>query len=156
MLPCQHRRIVPLFDDQYEYLCTHSDRPNPNPIFFEYDTRCTNCQLRQGSSQGSRPDLQAIERTLPASRHTPPTFHSDGSIEYQRSNSEPLDIDGYVRDSNNHWLFHPLWNECALRHAVAYFKAACGCVTIVSRCNNPQASEFGQRVSHKTCERCKQ
>ena len=105
-----------------------------------------------------RPDLAAIELTLPASTSNPtfqrPTFHDDGSIEYVKTEKEPLDIDGYVRDENNHWLFHPLWNKCALRHAVAYFKAACGCVTLVMRCNNPQSAEFGQRLAHTTCESC--
>ena len=124
---------------------------------------CQQCPLRQAITgepplPPPRPDLAAIELTLPASTSNRtfqrPTFHDDGSIEYPKGEKEPLDIDGYVRDSSDAWLFHPLWNKCALRHQVAFFKAACGCLSLVSRCNNPAAPEFAQRVSHTICESC--
>ena len=112
-----------------------------------------------------RPDLAAIALTLPiedpakVSERTfkPPIFHDDGSIEYPKGEKDwepPRDINGYVRDVRNKWLFHPLWPVCGLRHQMAFLKANCGCIDVVMRCNNPQASEFGQRIGHDTCIKC--
>jgi len=112
-----------------------------------------------------RPDLAAIALTLPVETpekiadrtFKPPTFHDDGSIEYPKGEKDwepPRDINGYVRDPDNKWLFHPLWPVCGLRHQMAFLKANCGCIDVVMRCNNPQAPEFGQRVAHDTCINC--
>ena len=112
-----------------------------------------------------RPDLAAIALTLPAVNpekaaertFKPPTFHPDGSIEYPRDKKDwepPRDINGYVRDPGNKWLFHPLWVPCQLRHQTAFMKANCGCIDVIMRCNNPQAPEFGQRLPHEACAKC--
>jgi hypothetical protein len=109
-----------------------------------------------------RPDLQAIETTLPAANPIKdatfrrPVFHTDGSIEYPKGPKDwepPQNIDGWVRDTNK-WKFLPLFLPCQLRHQSAFLKASCGCVNVISRCNNPQAPPFGQRVSHETCAAC--
>ena len=112
-----------------------------------------------------RPDLAAIALTLPAvspekaaeRTFKPPTFHPDGSIEYPKGEKDwepPRDINGYVRDPDNKWLFHPLWVPCQLRHQTAFMKANCGCIDVIMRCNNPQAPEFQQRLPHEACAKC--
>jgi len=112
-----------------------------------------------------RPDLVAIALTLPVEApekiadrtFKPPIFHDDGSIEYPKAEKDwepPRDINGYVRDPENKWLFHPLWPVCGLRHQMAFLKANCGCIDVVMRCNNPQSPEFGQRLGHETCIKC--
>jgi len=176
MKPCIMRYADTSPNGRVYQTCLHPDRDSR----YIPDGFCEVCQLRQETGTPPpppkpfiwtghtgplgptgptpsvpRPDLAAIELTLPAGTSNPtfqrPVFHADGSIEYPKGEKEPLDIDGYVRDG---WLFRPLWNKCAWRHQVAFFKAACGCVSLVSRCNNPQASEFAQRISHTTCESC--
>ncbi len=112
-----------------------------------------------------RPDLASIAMTLPvespekAAERTfkPPIFHDDGSIEYPKAEKDwepPRDINGYVRDPNNKWLFHPLWPVCGLRYQMAFLKANCGCIDVIMRCNNPQSPEFGARLAHETCAKC--
>ena len=110
-----------------------------------------------------RPDLAAIELTLPAASPNPdatfqrPVFHTDGSIEYPRKEGDweiPQNISGYTRDTSNNFLFHPLWPPCSLRHMTAFLKTNCGCISIVSRCASPQSPSFGQRVAHTDCESC--
>ena len=110
-----------------------------------------------------RPDLQAIQNTLPAVEpdpdrtFKPPIFGADGSIEYPKAEKDwepPRNINGYVRDPNNKWKFLPLWVPCALRHQMAFLKANCGCIDVVMHCNNPQAPEFAQRLAHDTCAKC--
>ena len=64
-----------------------------------------------------RPDLAAIELTLPAPDgkdriFTRPIFEPDGAITYPKREEDwepPKDINGYVRDPNNAWRFLPLW-----------------------------------------------
>jgi hypothetical protein len=112
-----------------------------------------------------RPDLKAIALSLPVEApekiadrtFKPPIFHDDGSIEYPKGEKDwepPRDINGYVRDPDNKWKFHPLWPVCGLRHQTAFLKANCGCIDVIMRCNNPQAPEFGQRLGHDTCIKC--
>jgi hypothetical protein len=112
-----------------------------------------------------RPDMAAIALTLPAADSIKdaertfqrPIFHDDGSIEYPKREGDwepPQNINGYVRDTDNKWLFHPLWPPCVLRHQMAFLKANCGCIDVVMRCNSPQSPAFGQRLAHETCANC--
>ena len=112
-----------------------------------------------------RPDLKAIALTLPVESpekiadrtFKPPIFHDDGSIEYPKGEKDwepPKDINGYARDPDNKWLFHPQWPVCSLRYMAAFLKANCGCIDIIARCNNPKASMFGQRIGPETCIKC--
>ena len=74
-----------------------------------------------------RPDLQAIELTLPpcgpAQRtFDRPVFAPDGAIVYAKREGDwepPRDINGYVRDPDNAWRFLPLWLPCGLRHRIS-------------------------------------
>ena len=104
-----------------------------------------------------RPDLQAIALTLPppdpqADKERTfrrPVFNADGSIVYPQDDKDwepPQNINGYVRDPDNQWRFLPLWLPCTLRMQTAFLKANCGCIDIIMRCNNPQATTFGQRL----------
>jgi hypothetical protein len=105
-----------------------------------------------------RPDLVAIETSLPPAkegRDRKLRFESDGTIVYEKDGWEPpREIEGYQRDPENAWRFLPLWNICALRHQIAVRYANCGCIGIITRCNNPQCSVFMQRVSHNQCNQC--
>jgi hypothetical protein len=110
-----------------------------------------------------RPDLQAISLTLPPADPKPeqtfrrPVFESDGSIVYPKEDGDwepPQNINGYARDPENKWRFLPLWLPCQLRIQSAFLKANCGCIDIIMRCNNPQATTFGQRLSAAACENC--
>ena len=104
-----------------------------------------------------RPDLQTIEITLPPhqeGRDRKLTFETDGTIVYEKGGEEPLDINGYRRDPNDPFRFIPLWLECTLRHAVGVRYAKCGCINIIMRCNNPDAVQFMDRVSHEQCQNC--
>lgn len=112
-----------------------------------------------------RPDMAAIALTLPAAdpikdaerTFQRPIFHADGSIEYPKREKdwEPPQVpEGFVRDRTNKWKFLPLWPVCQLRNMTAFFKAACGCISLASRCNSPQSPEFARRVAHTTCEAC--
>ncbi len=112
-----------------------------------------------------RPDLAAIALSLPAvdpikdaeRTFRRPIFHDDGSIEYPREEGSwepPRDINGYVRDPDNDFLFHPLWLSCGLRHQTAILRPGCGCIDVIMRCNSPQSPEFGARLAHETCAKC--
>ncbi len=112
-----------------------------------------------------RPDMAAIPLTIPAADPVKdaertfqrPIFHADGRIEYPRREKDwepPQNINGYVRDPDNKWVFHPLWVPCAFRHQTAFLKANCGCIDVICRCNSPQSPLFAQRLAHETCANC--
>jgi hypothetical protein len=139
---------------------------------------CAFCPLRKDGAQTvipvptptappsePRPDLAAIALTLPAPNPEKdaertfqrPIFHADGRIEYPRRDKDwepPQNINGYVRDPDNKWVFHPLWVPCAFRHQTAFLKANCGCIDVICRCNSPQSPMFAQRLAHETCANC--
>jgi hypothetical protein len=127
---------------------------------------CDACPLRSETREmpkpEPRPDLQAIENTLPPPDNVPrsfarPVFNMNGSIEYPRRAGDwepPQDIEGWVRDNENKWLFRPLFPPCTYRHCTAFFKANCGCISIVSRCTNPLAITFGERITPEICNAC--
>lgn len=106
--------------------------------------------------------LHLIGRTLPADDGVQrdfgrPTFHSDGRIEYPKRPGDwepPAEIDGYERDGENKWLFHPKWDFCNLRMMGAALKENCGCISVVSKCMHPLAPTFNQFVTHADCSTC--
>lgn len=86
-----------------------------------------------------------------------PVFNQDGSIEYPKRPGDwepPGEIDGYERDGENKWLFHPKWDFCPLRLMGAALKPNCGCISVVSRCIHPATSTFNQYVTHADCHSC--
>jgi hypothetical protein len=115
-----------------------------------------------GPNATLRPDLTAIERTLPPPdgeerTFQRPVFGPDGTIRYPKREGDwepPQEPSGYIRDSNNPWRFLPLWPLCSFRLAHGFIKAACGCLGITMRCNHPKASTFGQQIAHTDCEKC--
>ncbi len=149
VLPSQVPRPVPPVKSHVNVL------PPPTPVAVPTPTVASE----------PRPDLAAIALTLPAPNPEKdaertfrrPIFHDDGSIEYPREEGSwepPRDINGYARDPNNNFLFHPLWLPCALRHQSAIMRPGCGCIEVIMRCNSPQATKFGQRLAHTDCEAC--
>jgi len=109
-----------------------------------------------------RPDLAAIQLTLPAPdakerTFARPIFEPDGEIVYPKREGDwelPQNINGYVRDPNNAWRFLPLWLPCTLRYQMAFLKANCGCIDIIMRCNNPQAPAYSHRLDDTACKQC--
>ena len=105
--------------------------------------------------QGVRPDptrsrpRKGYRQDLPAA-----DFHADRTIEYPRRGKDwepPQNINGYVRDPDNKWVFHPLWIPGQFRHQTAFLKANCGCsIDVICRCNSPQSPLFAQRLAHET------
>lgn len=64
-------------------------------------------------------------------------MHSDGSIEYKKGSTAfepPSPIEGYERDSENQWLFKPLWESCTWRHYKVAYKKKCRCIDLIARC----------------------
>jgi len=81
----------------------------------------------------------------------------DGSIVYERDNPEPpKDINGYERDPNDPYRFVSLWPVCLFRYATGIRLVLCGCINIITRCNNPQAPLFCHRVTHIQCRDCQE
>lgn len=63
--------------------------------------------------------------------------HPDGSLEYEKRPDDwesPSLIDGYERDSENPWLFKPLWESCSWRNYKIALKKKCKCVDVLARC----------------------
>jgi hypothetical protein len=78
-----------------------------------------------------------------------PTILNDGTIIYKKVGWEPpLNIDGYERDKENRWVFHPLWPECDTRNAEAILAGSCQCLQIKMTCD-------GQPVSLERCQECR-
>lgn len=105
--------------------------------------------------------LSDLQHTLPIydgvqRQFQRPVFSPDGSLEYPRLSGDetpPDEIDGYERDPDNAWKFHPIWPECALRLQGTELKPN-GCIDVVMVCNNPETSTFGKKVTCETCTGC--
>jgi len=109
----------------------------------------------------NRSVLTKLEDTLPPykeGRDRQVQFENDGTIVYPECTGqwaeEPREINGYQRDPTDAFRFLPLWRECLLRHGIAVRYAACGCVEVIMRCNNPAATEFGTRLTWEQCRDC--
>lgn len=78
--------------------------------------------------------------------------HADGSLEYEKGPDDfmpPSPIDGYERDSENLWLFRPLWESCTWRHYTTMFKQKCQCIDVLAKC-----SVNGHWVKYEDCLKC--
>jgi len=78
--------------------------------------------------------------------------HADGSLEYEKGLDDfepPSPIDGYERDSENLWLFRPLWESCTWRHYTTMFKQKCQCIDVLAKC-----SVSGHWVKYEDCLKC--
>lgn len=154
------------------------NRRSPNYRNFVDPSHCDTCPLRDGDAAVTvtpptldpaaytagqpRPDLAAIQLTLPAPDEKErtfarPIFEPDGAITYPKREGDwelPQNINGYMRDPNNPWRFLPLWLPCTLRYQLAFLKANCGCIDIIMRCNNPQAPAYSHRLDDTACKEC--
>ena len=180
--PCVMRDPRPFPDGSTQHYCRHPQYPYRLRLLALHPDHCHICPLRQetGSPPPAtpmpppvpdraaytpgrpRPDLQAIELTLPPAEQESqtrprPVFEPDGAIRYPVRDNDwepPRDINGYVRDPDNPWRFLPLWLPCGLRLPQGFIRATCGCIGLNMRCNQPQAPTFGQQVPSTTCKTC--
>ena len=77
---------------------------------------------------------------------------SDGTLEYEKKPGgfePPSVIDGYERDSNNQWIFKPLWKSCSMRHFNVSLKSSCQCIDVIARCG-----KTFQMVKCIDCDQC--
>lgn len=118
------------------------------------------CDTCQRQFADSRPDLQAIQASLPQRRPGEDRhfkIHSDGSIVYAQEEGEwelPKDIQGYKRDSENPWRFIPIWPKCMKRIPKGTRTKACGCLQLTMVCNNPASELHTKIVSDVECQQC--
>ena len=126
--PCVMResRLAP--DGKTYDFCRHPDFPHQLRLLAHYPDICQACPLRQAEGTRPplvdpeaytpgklRPDLTAIERTLPPPdgqerTFQRPVFESDGAITYPKRDGDwepPQEPSGYIRDPNNPWRFCP-------------------------------------------------
>ena len=90
-----------------------------------------------------------LAMTIPQD-YTRATVHRDGSLEYTESDWEPPSpIDGYERDAENQWLFHPKWKSCRWRQYGVAVKLKCQCLDVIARC-----SLTGCWVQFTDCSEC--
>lgn len=94
--------------------------------------------------------LKCLESTLLPG--TPIVIHDDGSIEYQPLDTIPPEINGYIRDEGNPFLFHPLWPQCDMRlHGTKLVREG---IDVLMICNCDQAEQFKKFVTPAECQSC--
>lgn len=79
-------------------------------------------------------------------------MRTDGSIEYKKDPAAfepPSPINGYKRDSENQWLFKPLWESCTWRHYKVAYKKRCQCIDILAKC-----AVNMHWVTFEDCQKC--
>lgn len=115
---------------------------------------CRNCV----EGEAVRVEFKYLETLLPphkAGFDRRVRFEEDGSIVYDRDDPEPpADINGYLRDPDNDYRFISQWLPCSLRYTQIVRQARCGCINLITRCNNPEAPKFKDRVKHTHCADC--
>jgi len=83
-----------------------------------------------------------------------PTVHRMGEIEYQQSEAEPPEIEGYERDTSNPRLLRPVWPHCVWR-SLRVWRQDTGAVSISAGCLNVLAGIKPQdTLSLKQCNDC--
>jgi hypothetical protein len=104
------------------------------------------------------PIVKVLKETLPPhkeGRDRKFQVEPDGSIVYEPIDAEPpRDINGYKRDPDNPLRFISHWPPCQLRHYVGVRFAKCGCIDIITRCNNFNKPTYQNRVDLETCINC--
>lgn len=114
-----------------------------------------------GSYDTGGHQLQGLRHTIPppdgkTRTYGRPEFHQDGSIEYPtQEGPPPADINGFYRDEQNPFLFHPLWGECTARMQGCKMNPISGEIDVKMVCNNPDAiGNFHQFVTSQQCADC--
>ncbi len=75
-----------------------------------------------------------------------------GDIKYEKGPDgfePPGPINGYERDEEDPWLFHPIWESCTYRHYTSLFKTKCQCVDVLAKC-----SISDHWVGYEDCLKC--
>ncbi len=137
---------------------------------------CQDCPEQPIESGPARPEKPAIgwviytggppENHLAMMQHTLPSdfkrahFLSNGSIQYEKGPDDwepPSPIEGYERDVENDWLFHPLWESCQHRMYGTEIKEACECIQVLTMCTYPdtELNKHG-KVVFTICKSCPQ
>lgn len=83
-------------------------------------------------------------------------FEPDGTLVYEREEGAwepPRLADGFEADPNDPWRQRPRWRPCTARLYTAVRYPNCGCIGIITRCNEPKAA-FTQRVTPESCQHC--
>jgi len=108
---------------------------------------------------GGPPELHLamMQHTLPAD-YQKGQFLPDGSIQYEKRPDDwepPGPIEGYERDTEDAWLFRPLWKSCRMRLYSTVVKEACECIQVVAICSDPESEldEHG-KIPFEVCEDC--
>jgi hypothetical protein len=130
---CRHRVAITTADG-FLMVCHHPD--SRDYLFRVTENICAACAFNRLDLQIEVPDGG-------------PTIVNDGTIVYKKRGWEPpLHIDGYERDEENRWVFHPLWPECDTREAEAFIVGVCQCLQMKMFCD-------GQPVSLERCRQCR-
>ncbi len=82
---------------------------------------------------------------------------SDGVIVYEKDLNDwesPRSIDGFERDSENLFLFRPVWVPCKSRVYSILVQDKCQCIDVLAEClhNNPE--DGTPYVRYEDCEKC--
>lgn len=101
--------------------------------------------------------LAMMQHTLPED-YTYGYFLPDGTIQYDKRLDDwepPSLVEGYERDGQDSWSFHPLWKSCQFRMYSTEVKDKCRCIQVLAICSHPNAKldEHG-RVTYKECSEC--
>ena len=101
--------------------------------------------------------LAMMQHTLPDD-YTYGYFLSDGSIRYDQRLGDwepPSLVEGYERDGQDSWSFHPLWESCQLRVYGTEIKEQCRCIQVVAVCSHPEITlnDHGE-VTFTQCRDC--
>lgn len=108
---------------------------------------------------GGEPEqhLAMMQYTLPED-YTRGKFLPDGSIQYEKGLDDwepPSPVEGYKRDTEDPWLFRPLWKSCQLRMYSTVVKESCRCIQVRAACNHPETPiEVSGNVTLEVCEAC--
>jgi hypothetical protein len=106
--------------------------------------------------------LQALQTSMPPDDGKPrlfirPIFHPDGSIEYPQDKiitRDPKEPNGYIRDTNNRFLFHPLWGECTKRMQGLQMDPKTAEVDVKMVCSHPETPHSMKFVTALNCSEC--
>lgn len=100
---------------------------------------------------------QALPSELLGAPYPLPRITESGDIIYAQRDvalKPPPDIDGYVRDQDDPWRFHPLWTECVMRIHGTRRNRSTGAINVVMICNHPQCAYRGGRIAYTDCNTC--
>ena len=101
--------------------------------------------------------LSMMQHTLPDD-YTYGRFLPDGSILYDQRPDDwepPSLVEGYERDGQDSWSFHPLWESCQLRMYRTEIKKQCRCIQVFVMCIHPEATlnDHGEGT-YEGCKGC--